>query len=99
MNADTAAGEIAAAFSGSTLVFLTDVAGVLDGGGELVETLTVARAGELRHAGTLGGGMIPKVEACLRAAGAGCRAAMVDGRQPHALRSFLTGAMPGTRAG
>src|SRR5207237_3268036 len=51
VNGDTVAGEIAAALPGSRLVFLTDVAGVLDAGGALVDRLSAERAGALRAAG------------------------------------------------
>jgi acetylglutamate kinase len=49
--------------------------------------------------GAIGGGMIPKVEACLRAAECGAEALIVDGREPGALRAALRGAARGTRVG
>jgi len=98
VNADTAAGELAAALPGSLLVFLTDVAGVLDGAGRLVERLTRTEADRLHADGTISSGMIPKVEACLRAADAGSAATIVDGRKAGALRAAVAGEMPGTRA-
>jgi len=99
VNADTAAGEIAAAIAGATLVFLTDVAGVLTRDGALIERILPEDAAELRRSGTLSGGMIPKVDACLRAASAGCSATIVDGRQTGALLQAVGGAATGTRVG
>lgn len=98
INADTAAGEVAAALHAEQLVFLTDVAGVMDGSGVVRETLTPEEAQRLLADGTVAGGMIPKVESALRAAAAGVPAAIADGRQPKALRALLDGSSPtGTR--
>jgi acetylglutamate kinase len=99
INADTVAGEVAAALGAARLVFLTDVPGVKGASGEFVEALGVDECAALIEAGAIGGGMIPKVEACLRAAEAGAEALIVDGREPHALRAALHGAAKGTRVG
>jgi acetylglutamate kinase len=96
VNADTVAGEVAAALGGSTLVFLTDVAGVLDERGSRLREVTRVTAQALQDAGVLHGGMLPKIGACLRAAEAGCRAIIVDGRQPHALAAALETREAGT---
>jgi len=86
INADTAAGAIAAALNAKRLYLLTDVAGVLDDKGELIEVLSPEKARELSASGTIKGGMIPKVETCLNAIAAGVDAAVIlDGRTPHAL--------------
>jgi acetylglutamate kinase len=86
VNADTAAGAIAAASKATRLIMLTDVAGVLDKTGKLVEDLTVAQVHELMRDGTISGGMIPKLETCLEAVENGVEAAVIlDGRVPHAL--------------
>ena len=85
INADTAAGAIAAALAARWLVFLTDVPGIRDEGGETLPALSPPRAEELSAAGVIEGGMIPKVEACLRAAAAGCRSVIADGRRAGAL--------------
>lgn len=86
VNADTAAGAIAAAAGAARLLMLTDVAGVLDGKGELVSEITTRRARSMIKAGTISGGMIPKVETCLDAVAGGVEAAVImDGRVPHAL--------------
>ncbi len=86
INADVAAGAIAAAVGARRLLMLTDVVGVLDADGRLLPWLTVARARELIAAGVISGGMIPKIETCIRAVCEGVGAATVlDGRVPHAV--------------
>ena len=86
INADTAAGAIAAALGASRMLMLTDVAGVLDRDGRLITELTVAEAESLIRDGTISGGMIPKVETCINAVLGGAEAAVImDGRAPHAL--------------
>jgi acetylglutamate kinase len=86
INADTAAGAIAGAIRASRLMFLTDVAGVLDKQGNLIPDMTESQARELIADGTISGGMIPKVENCLDAVARGVRAAVIlDGRVPHAM--------------
>ena len=89
VNGDTIAGEIAAALGRCRLVFLTDVAGVLDGDGALVETLDGAARARLHAAGTLKGGMLPKIDACVRAVSAGASAVILDGRREGALAAAL----------
>ena len=95
-NADTVAGEIARAVQASQLVFLTDVDGLLDSEGHLIDRLGSERANALRAEAALGGGMIPKVDACLRAAAAGARAYMANGRQPGTLKRLVDGVTLGT---
>ncbi|MBI5162662.1 MAG: acetylglutamate kinase [Magnetospirillum sp.] len=86
INADTAAGAIAAATSARRLLMLTDVVGVLDGSGNLVPEMTASQARAFIADGTISGGMIPKVETCLDAVEQGVEAAVIlDGRVPHAL--------------
>ena len=86
INADTAAGAIAAELKASKLLLLTDVAGVLDGEGNLLGELTPEDARRLIEDGTIAGGMIPKIETCLDALAGGVEAAqIVDGRVPHVL--------------
>jgi acetylglutamate kinase len=97
INADSVAGDIARALSAEKLVFFTDVAGVLDGNGELVPTMTPDRALELIASGEIKGGMIPKIEACLEALKTVPRAHVLDGRVPHALlRELFSSAGVGT---
>lgn len=97
INADTVAGEVARAVGARQLVFLTDVDGLLDGSGALIPALDAERAEALRAEGTLSGGMIPKVEACFRAAEAGAVACMVNGRTGGMLRRVADGEAVGTR--
>ena len=86
INADTVAGKIAATLQAAKLVMLTDIAGVLDGNGELISRMTPERAEELRRDGIIKGGMIPKLETCLNAVANGVGAAhILDGRLPHVL--------------
>ena len=86
INADTAAGAIAAAVGASRLFMLTDVAGVLDADGNLVSEMTVSQARASIADGSISGGMIPKVETCLEAMEGGAEAAVIlDGRAPHGI--------------
>ena len=86
INADTAAGAVAAALGATRMLMLTDVTGVLDKDGELITELTVSQAEALIRDGTVSGGMIPKVETCIDAVLGGAEAAVImDGRAPHAL--------------
>lgn len=85
VNADTVAGNIAAALGAERLVFLTDVEGVRGPDGAILPTLSGAEAARLIADGTISGGMIPKVENCLHAARLGVPAQIVDGRRPGAL--------------
>ena len=96
INGDTVAGELAYALGAERLVFLTDVAGVLDGGGRLIRRLDRRRARILFNSGVIQGGMIPKLNACLRALDAAPVADIVDGRQPEALLNCLRQAPTGT---
>jgi len=86
INADTAAGAVAAAIGATRLLLLTDVTGVMDRDGNLLTDLVSARVQELMSDGTITGGMIPKLETCLAALKAGVEAAVIlDGRLPHVL--------------
>jgi len=100
INADTVAGEAALALGARWLVFLTDVPGIADGDGRSLARLSPGEALALVEEGVVSGGMIPKVEACLRAATGGTRTAIIDGRQPHALVAALErGELAGTLIG
>ncbi|CAA7624336.1 acetylglutamate kinase [Magnetospirillum sp. UT-4] len=86
INADTAAGAIAAATGSRRLLMLTDVAGVLDKAGNLIPEMTASQVKEYIADGTISGGMIPKVETCLDAVEQGVDAAVIlDGRVAHAV--------------
>lgn len=84
VNADTVAANIAAAMAARTVVFLTDVDGV-SGPGGVVPVLDAPTARTWIASGTIAGGMIPKVEACLHAVELGVPARVVDGRLDGAL--------------
>ena len=96
-NADTAAGELAAALRARLLVFLTDVDGVFDGSRELIDELSVAEAQDAIDAGVAVGGMIPKLEAAMTAAGASCDTRIINGTAPSALATALTDSPIGTK--
>lgn len=86
INADTAAGAIAGALKAERVLFLTDIVGVLDKNGKLIEKLSVDEARGLIADGTAKGGMIPKLETAIQAVEKGVGAAVIlDGRQRHAL--------------
>ncbi len=88
LNADHAAGALAAALGASKFILLTDVPGVLAGGegGEVLSTLQAKDARRLIREGVIARGMIPKVEACLAALAAGVPTAhIIGGRTPHTL--------------
>jgi len=86
INADTAAGAVAAALGAKRMLMLTDVAGVLDQTGSLIPELTISQAETLIRDGVIHGGMIPKVETCIEAVQGGVEGAVImDGRAPHAL--------------
>ncbi|MFH1006293.1 MAG: acetylglutamate kinase [Candidatus Latescibacterota bacterium] len=89
VNADTAAGEIAIALASEKLVFLTDVRGIMrdkDDPDSLLSSLHIDAVDALIAAGTIHGGMIPKVGACLGAVKADVhKTHIIDGRIPHAL--------------
>lgn len=96
INADTAAGEVARAAAASHLIFLTDVPGILDAEGHTLTHVAGNEVRELIASGTAGGGMIPKLDAALRAAAVGVRALVINGRQEHALRAALAEEAVGT---
>ena len=86
INADTVAGAIARAVGAVRLYMLTDVAGVLDGDGNLISEMTMADAQGLIDDGTIVGGMIPKIETCMDVVKSGVDAAtVIDGRVPNAI--------------
>lgn len=84
INADTAAGAIAAAMGAKRLLLLTDVAGVLDDKKQLITELSVAEVPRLIERGIITGGMIPKVTSCVEVVEAGVEGVIiVDGRVPN----------------
>jgi acetylglutamate kinase len=86
INADIVAGEVAAALRAEKLVLLTDVPGVLDKKGSLLNTMTDREALAFIDDGTISGGMYPKVKCCLKALKGGVQKThIVDGRLKHAV--------------
>ncbi|MGC9329482.1 MAG: acetylglutamate kinase [Candidatus Hinthialibacter sp.] len=89
VNADTVAGEIAAALHAERLILLSDIPGVLrdvKNPDSLVTSLTVSGITEMISSGKAEGGMIPKLKACLRGLGGGVKKAhIIDGRTPHSV--------------
>ncbi len=86
INADTAAGDIAAALKAEKLLFLTDVVGILDQDGKLLSTLNPDTIASLTRDGVIDGGMLPKVDACLKALEHSvAKTHIIDGREPHAV--------------
>lgn len=89
INADTVAGEIAAALQAEKLILLTDTSGILrdyHDPSSLIAKLDINKARNLIARGIVSGGMIPKVNCCVRSLAQGVGAAhIIDGRLPHAL--------------
>ncbi|URD85627.1 acetylglutamate kinase [Musa troglodytarum] len=89
VNADTAAGEIAAAVGAEKLILLTDVAGILEDRNDpnsLVKDIDISGIRKMAAEGKVAGGMIPKVKCCLRSLAQGVRTASIRaGRVPHSL--------------
>jgi acetylglutamate kinase len=96
VNGDPIAGDIAVAIKAGRLVYLTDVTGVNDKSGKLIPRLSVKEAEDMMASGEISGGMIPKINACVRALKAGAVARIIDGRKPHALIGELEGGGGGT---
>lgn len=90
VNADSVAGEMAQALEASKLVMITNVPGVLrdqDDPESLISEMTVPEARRAISEGVVQGGMIPKVESCIKAVASGRvdEAHIIDGTRPHSL--------------
>jgi acetylglutamate kinase len=86
INADEAAGAVAAELAAEKLMLLTDVEGVLDANGQLISQLSVEQCRHFIADGTVKGGMIPKLECCIQALSRNVPCAhIVDGRVVHAV--------------
>ena len=98
INADLAASKIAVALNARKVVFLTDTPGVLDKAKNLIQTLTIEQTNNLKEDGTISGGMVPKVDACIEALRGGVKKAhIIDGRLEHSiLLEILTSSGIGT---
>lgn len=98
INADLAASQIAIALQARKVVFLTDTSGVLDQNMELISTMDIETTNALKKDGTINGGMVPKVDACIEALRGGVKKAhIIDGRVEHSiLLEILTSSGIGT---
>lgn len=101
VNGDTAAACIAGALGAERMLLMTDIAGILrdkDDPSSLIPEITVEEAAHLREQGIISGGMIPKVDCCVKAITAGVkRVVIMDGRIPHSiLMELLTDEGAGT---
>jgi acetylglutamate kinase len=89
INADTVAGELAAALGAEKLILLTDIPGILEDRYDpdsLIRIVDIQQARELIQKGIVNGGMIPKVQCCVRSLAQGVKTAhIIDGRVPHSL--------------
>ena len=89
LNADTAAGEVAGAVGAEKLIILTDVPGVLrdpNDPSSLIPKIRISEVPELIEQGILSGGMIPKIETCVRAIENGVESChIIDGRKKHSI--------------
>lgn len=86
INADLAASKIAIALKAEKIIFLTDTPGILDRQGNLLSTLDRFDVERLKEEGTIKGGMLPKIDACLEALKGGVkRAQIIDGRIEHSI--------------
>lgn len=86
INADLAASKIAASLKARKIIFMTDIAGVMDKNKNLLQTLDENSINEYKNDTTIVGGMIPKVDACLEAIHGGVpKAHIIDGRIEHSI--------------
>ncbi len=86
INADLAASQVAKAIGANKIIFMTDTPGVLNNDKELLPSLTEEEIIALKEDGTIHGGMVPKVDACLEAVDGGVnKAHIIDGRIEHAI--------------
>jgi len=89
LNADTAAGEIAGAMKAEKLIVLTDVPGVLRDPSDptsLIKKIRISEVPDLIEEGIITGGMIPKIETCVKAIEKGVKSChIIDGRKKHSL--------------
>jgi len=98
INADLAASKIAVAMEARKILFLTDTPGVLDKEMKLITNLSIEKTEALKADGTIHGGMVPKVDACIEALRGGVKKAhIIDGRVEHSLLlEILTSSGVGT---
>ncbi len=86
INADYVAASVASALKAEKLILLTDVPGIMDKKNKIISTVNKQRIKKLIGDGTVSGGMLPKVQACLNAIECGVsKTHIIDGRVPHCL--------------
>ena len=89
LNADTAAGEVASAVDAEKLIILTDVPGVLRDPSDpssLIQKIRISEVPDLIEQGIITGGMIPKIETCVKAIENGVKSChIIDGRKDHSI--------------
>jgi len=102
LNADTAAGQLAEALGAEKFILLTDVEGLCNDfeKKDVISYLNPQDVPRLKARGTIAGGMIPKVDSCVRAVENGVSEVhIVDGRRAHCIRNALLGTAGGTVVG
>ena len=97
INGDTVAGEIARSMSAERLIFLTDVEGIMDASGRVIQRLNIRNAKLLLSSGMVKGGMIPKLGACIQALETVPVTDIIDGQKPGALMACMESASLGTQ--
>ena len=97
INGDTAAGEIAKELGADSLVFMTDVEGIMNSSNEVISKIDSKEGYDLIQSGTVAGGMIPKLEACLNALENVNTAQIIDGRKTGSLLALVDGNSFGTK--
>ncbi|MDA3080352.1 MULTISPECIES: acetylglutamate kinase [unclassified Campylobacter] len=86
INADLCASKVASALKADKVIFLSDIDGVLDKEGKLISKLDEKLINKFKKDGTISGGMIPKMDACLECVKAGALSAhIINGKIPHSL--------------
>jgi acetylglutamate kinase len=86
INADFVAAAVAGALKAEKAIFLTDIEGLKDKNGNIISSISREDAKKLIEDGTITGGMIPKMKACINALDEGVKKAhILDGRLPHAV--------------
>lgn len=86
INADLCASKVASALKADKVIFLSDIDGVLDKEGKLISKLDEKLINKFKKDGTISGGMIPKMDACLECVKAGAGSAhIINGKIPHSL--------------
>lgn len=86
INADYVAASVASALKAEKLILLTDVPGIMHKNNKIISTLKKEQIRKLTRDGTITGGMLPKVQACLKAIEGGVsKTHIIDGRVPHCL--------------